>query len=145
MPEALLDVRHEAGYLEIIYSKFSEVRECRKVPEGVLVKPFGGELGIMIKGVQADPEQFDERKQTELVRSLERPGPQMRLVPLVPEVAVLCREGVMKMGDGDDVPRVACHGTCEEGGGVVNEVGHDHFYEVLWELGDWGRTFRRFL
>ena len=41
------------------------------------------------------------------------------------------------MGDGRDVPRVTGHGTCKEGGGVVNEVGDYHLHELLWELGQW--------
>jgi hypothetical protein len=47
------------------------------------------------------------------------------------------REGVVKMGDSSNVPRVAGHGTCQEGGGVVNEVGDNCFHEFLWEPGDW--------
>ena len=31
VPKALPNVWHELGYLEIIYSKFLEVRECGKV------------------------------------------------------------------------------------------------------------------
>jgi len=48
----------------------------------------------------------------------------------------------MEMWDGSNIPRVACHGAREEGVGVVNEVGDDHLYKVLWELGDLGRGFR---
>ena len=48
-------------------------------------------------------------------------------------------EGVMERGDGSHVPRVTCHGTCQESAVVVNEVGDDYFHELLWELGDWGR------
>jgi hypothetical protein len=44
------------------------------------------------------------------------------------------------MGDGRDVPRVTGHGTCKEGGGVVNEVGDYHLHELLWEPSDWRRV-----
>jgi len=47
------------------------------------------------------------------------------------------------MGDGSNVPRAACHGAHKEAACVVNEVGDNHFYELLWELGDSGRTFCR--
>jgi len=61
------------------------------------------------------------------------------------DVALTGRDGVVEMGDCSDIPRVACHGACEEGGGVVNEVGNDHFDEVLREFCDWGRAIRRCL
>jgi hypothetical protein len=57
--KAPLDVRHKAGYFEVIYSKFLDVRECGKVTQGVTAKLFGRELveGIII---QADTESLDE-------------------------------------------------------------------------------------
>ena len=64
--EALLNFRHEAGDLEIVYSKFLEVFEGEKVAEGALTEPFWSELGVSTR-LQADPEPFDEGKQTELV------------------------------------------------------------------------------
>jgi len=58
-----LDVRHEAGYLEVVYSEVPEVFECGKVTQGEHVKTFGGE------GMKecADTESLDEREQTEVV------------------------------------------------------------------------------
>ena len=44
--------------------------------------------------------------------------------------AISC-EGVVNVGDGGDVPRVAGHGACQEGAGVVNEVQDDRFHEFL--------------
>jgi len=41
------------------------------------------------------------------------------------------------MGYSCEVPRITRHGTCEEGGGVVNEVGDDHLHEFSWDPGDW--------
>jgi hypothetical protein len=64
--KALLNVLHKAGYLEVIYSKFLEVRERGKVTQGGTVKLFRGELGMGII-VQADTESLDERKQTKLI------------------------------------------------------------------------------
>jgi len=87
VPEAPLNFWHEAEYLEIVYSKFLEVRECGKIAEGVPVEPFGSELGT-IPRIQTDPEPFDEGKQTELVRFLEWLGPQVLPVSL-PGVAVI--------------------------------------------------------
>ena len=49
-------------------------------------------------------------------------------------------ESMVKMGDGSDVPRVTCQGACQEGAGVVDEVGNDHSHKLLRELGDWGRA-----
>ena len=58
-----------------------------------------------------------------------------------PETLVVGRKGVMKIGDGSNVPRVACHGAHEEAMRVVDEVENDHIYQLSRELGDWGRTF----
>ena len=55
-------------------------------------------------------------------------------------VIIVGREGVMKIGDGGDVPRETCHGVRQEGAYIVNEVGDNHFHKLLQELGDWGRT-----
>jgi len=55
------------------------------------------------------------------------------------------REGVMDMADGHNVPRVACQGACEKAALVVDEAGDNHFYDVLWEFGNWGRKFGRCL
>jgi len=63
--EALSDVWHKTGYLEIVDSKFLDVCECREVAQCMFVaEPFGSEL---IMRTQADPESLDEREQTELV------------------------------------------------------------------------------
>ena len=45
----------------------------------------------------------------------------------------------MEMGDDCDVPRVTCQGACQEAGHVVDEVGKDHFDNILREFGDWRR------
>ena len=63
MSKALLDVRHEGGYLELVYSKFLEVCERRKVMQGTSFEVFGGEY---IRAC-ADMELLDERKQTEVI------------------------------------------------------------------------------
>ena len=44
----------------------------------------------------------------------------------------------MEMGGGSDIPRVTCHGACQESACVVNEVGEDYFDKILRELGDGG-------
>jgi hypothetical protein len=62
--EALSDVQHEAGYLEIIYPELLEVRECGEVTERAPIKAFGSKL---VKRGQADAELLDEWKQTKLV------------------------------------------------------------------------------
>ena len=38
MSEVLLNGRHEAGYLEIIYSKFLQVCECGEITQGASVE-----------------------------------------------------------------------------------------------------------
>ena len=45
----------------------------------------------------------------------------------------------MEMGEGCDVPRVACQGARQEGGHVVDKVGEYHFDDILRKLGIWGR------
>ena len=71
MSKVLSNVRHEAGYYELVYSKLLEVRECRKVTQGRSIKPFRSE-GMVGRAVT---EPLDERKQTEVVCVLERPSP----------------------------------------------------------------------
>ena len=134
--EALLDVRHKASYLEMVYSKFLEVRERGKVRQGAPFELFGNELA---KVVIADSESFDERKQTKLVGVLERPRPEALFTAPVAETMVVSREGVMKMGGGSDVPRATCRGARQESARVVSEVRDNQFHELLRELGDWGR------
>ena len=131
--EVPLDVWREAGYLEIIYSKLLEVRECRKVTQGAYAKPVGAKFFGGIP--QADPESLDEWKKTEIVRFFEWVRPPILLVPRE-NCPVIRREGVVKMGDGGDVPQVAGHGACPEGAGVVNEVGDNRIYKFLWEPSD---------
>jgi len=41
------------------------------------------------------------------------------------------------MGDGGDVPRVAGHRACQEGTGVMDEVGNDHLHKFVRKPGDW--------
>ena len=68
MSETLLNDWHEAGYLEIIYPKLLEVRERGKVMQVASAKLSGSELGTGITQIAlADPESFDEWKQTEVV------------------------------------------------------------------------------
>ena len=64
VPKVLLDVGHKDAYVEIVYPKLLEVRECGKVTQGASAKPFEGEL---VAAVQADPESLDEWKQPKVV------------------------------------------------------------------------------
>ena len=52
------------------------------------------------------------------------------------EEIVVGGEGVMKVVDGDNVPRVTRQGALQEGALVVNEVGDDQVHELMRELGD---------
>ena len=63
--ETLLDVRHEAGYLETVYSELLEIRECGKVMQGASTKPVGSKHGTLIR--QTNTESLDERKKPEVV------------------------------------------------------------------------------
>lgn len=67
MSEVPFDIRHEAGYLEIIYPELLKVRECGEVTEGGSAEPFWSELWRGV-GVEADTEPLDERKQPKLIR-----------------------------------------------------------------------------
>jgi hypothetical protein len=40
--KVLVDVWHEGGQFEGIYSELLEVRECGKIPQGISAKPFRG-------------------------------------------------------------------------------------------------------
>ena len=65
MSKAPSNVWHESEYLEMIYSKILEVRECGKVTQRMPVEPSGSEFIII--SPQTDPESLDEWKQTKLV------------------------------------------------------------------------------
>ena len=63
MPKTLLDVRHEAGYLQIVYSELLEVPECGKVMQIVSVKLIRSKLVT----IGADSESLDEGKQPKVM------------------------------------------------------------------------------
>ena len=58
MSKKLLNIRHEAGHLKIVYFKLPEVRKCGKVTQGVSMKPFGSEADREFS--DADMEPLDE-------------------------------------------------------------------------------------
>ena len=64
--EALLNIWHKAGYLEIVYSEFLEACECGEVRQGAPVELFRSEL-VKTGTLQTDPELFDEWEQTKPV------------------------------------------------------------------------------
>ena len=61
VPEALLNGRHEAGHIEMVYSEFLEVRKGGEVTRGTPVEPRRSEQCVPLV-VQTDPELFDERE-----------------------------------------------------------------------------------
>ena len=67
--EAPSNPRHETGHLEIIYSKFPEVRECGKAVEGAPAEPSGSEPRPYLTQISSltNPEAFYERKQAKSV------------------------------------------------------------------------------
>ena len=69
MSEATLNGWNTAGYLKIVYSEFLEVRKCGEVAQGTPAEPFGIEFHMRIISTDphADPELFNEWKQTKLV------------------------------------------------------------------------------
>ena len=79
VPEALFNDWHKSGHFEVVYPKFLQIRKCGKVVQGTLAEPLGSEPS-RIRNPHADPESFDEWKQTKLVFFLEWPWP--RVVPI---------------------------------------------------------------
>ena len=100
---------HEAGYSDIIYSKYLRVRECGKITQGASDEQFGSEPGPT-RSLQADPESIYEREQAELVRLSE--WPRSEALPVWPGATVIGRESVMEVRNGGDVPQVTCQGEC---------------------------------
>ena len=47
------------------------------------------------------------------------------------------------MGNDGDVPGVTGQGACEEAALVIDEVGDDHFKDLLGESGDRGKIWRQ--
>ena len=88
---------------------------------------------------RADTESLDERKQTEVVRVSDWPRPH-KFPPVPGGETDVCREGMVRVGGGCDIPRVAGHGERKEGEDVVDEIGDNHFHELLGKRGDWGRA-----
>ena len=66
VPKTLLDIWHEAWYIEVVYPKLLDVRKCRKVAQGAPAKLFRIEVvgGIMAR---ADTKPLNEWKKTKLV------------------------------------------------------------------------------
>jgi hypothetical protein len=125
----MLYVWHEAVYLEIIYPKFPEVRECRKVTDGVSATPCRGEVRVGMLYTNAEP--LDQWKQPEVVWPLECCfGRRIIWAPFVHWTAGNC-EGVVKVGCSCDVPGITGQGATGEGPGVMNEAGNDDFYQIL--------------
>ena len=50
---------------------------------------------------------------------------------------IISGERVVKITDGGDVPRMAGQGACQEGAGVVNEVGENRVHKFLRKPGNW--------
>ena len=67
VPKTLLNGWHETGYLKVVDPKLLEVCKRGEVTQVVLAEPLRSEPGITDGDSHADPESFDERKQTELV------------------------------------------------------------------------------
>jgi hypothetical protein len=129
MSEILLDVWHEGGYFEVFYSKLLKARECRKVAQGGSGKLLGPKsILFAVANTPADPEPFDKWKQTEIVCVSKWFRPSILGYARRKLIRVVGGEGVMKMGYGGDVPRVAGQGTCNESAEIVSEVGDDDFY-----------------
>ena len=57
--EALLNGRHEAGHVKVVYSQLLEVRKSGEVTQDMLVEPHDGER-FRPAFAQTDPELFDE-------------------------------------------------------------------------------------
>ena len=66
VPKVPLNVWHEAWYIEVVYYKLPDVRECGRITQRAWAKHFRIEMvgGIVVR---ADTKPLDERKQTELV------------------------------------------------------------------------------
>ena len=108
MSKALSDIWHKTGYLEIVCSEILEVRECREATQGMLTaEKFRGELGTI--SPQADPESLYEWKETKPIRLLEWLRPKVLLVYYTVLQIVVGRDGVAKMGDSGNAPRVTGH------------------------------------
>lgn len=138
MSEAPFKIRHEAGYMQVIDSKFLQVFERGKVAKVVFIESFGGKP-CCITTTHADPESFDAWKEAKLVLLFERPGP---LEPSVPQEhgIVVCCERVVKVTDGSDVPRATSKGARQENAYVVKEVGYNFIHKFLRQPGGrrWG-------
>ena len=77
----------------------------------------------------ADLELPDKGKQTKSVHVWEWFRPK-KFVGFALEIARR-DEGVVKMRDSCDVPRVTGQGTCKETAGVIDQMGNDHFDDLL--------------
>ena len=100
--KALLNDRHKPGHIETVYSELLEVRKRGEVTHRAPVEPRETER-FNLQVVQTNLESFDEREQTKLVRSFQRPWPAVPGTGPGVFTMVDC-EGVVEMGNGRNVP-----------------------------------------
>jgi hypothetical protein len=91
-----------------------------------------------MEGASTDLELFDQGKQSKFVHVPEWYGPDQFLAPQQRTSWSDSDEGVIKMGNGDNVPRVTCQGAREETMRIVGKVNYDQFDNFQGKPGGWG-------
>jgi len=99
---------------------------------------WGKPNGLIPVASPVDPEPLDQGKQTKHVHVPEGIGPPEFLV----QRADVNDKGVMERMNGGDVPGITGEGTCAEATCVINEVGDNHFDDLLGKPGGRGRACR---
>ena len=87
----------------------------------------------MDEDASADLELLNQGKQTKPVLVQERFGPQE--TPFHPQGGNHSSKGVMEVRNGGDIPGVTGPGACKETALVVDEMGDDHFDNLVGKPG----------
>jgi hypothetical protein len=126
--------RHEAGDVQVVDPELLNVGQREEMAPDKAVEMFWGKSNEDINVPSVDLELLDQRKQTESVHDPERSGPYG--FPVLARDPGSSDEGVMEMGNGGNVPGVTGQGAREETARIVDEMGDDHFDDLLGKPGD---------
>ena len=131
--EVSLNPRHKVGDVQEVDPELLDVGQ-RKVAPDKAVEMFWGKSNEEIDVPSVNLELLYQRKQTESAHDPERSGPYG--FPFLARGPGSSDEGVMEMGNGGDVPGVTGQGACAETARIVDEMGDDHFDDLLGKPGD---------
>ena len=117
--------RHEAMDVQVVYREFLDICQPTEGEQRETRELRGGKPSKAVGAPCTNMESLDQWKQTEFVHHPERCRP-LEFSAEIPR-GVFSHEGVMDMGENDDVPGTTGEGACEEAGLMIDEVSNDDY------------------